>query len=249
MDNEKEDIGIDLIELFYIIKARLWIIILSGVFTAIIAGLICIYMITPLYTSTSQLYILTKSTSITSFADIQLGTSLTQDYMVMVKSRPVVNQVIKNLNLDMDYNGLVGIISVSNPSNTRILSISATYPDPYMAKKIVDEFANVAKKTIAQIMATDEPMIIDLGYASPIPSSPNITRKITIGAFIGFFVSAAVIIATHLLNDTIKNEEDVDRYLGFSTLGLIPIDAGAGKQAKPDRKKWKKQSKPTKRSA
>jgi capsular polysaccharide biosynthesis protein len=241
MDNKNEDIEIDLIDLFYLIRARLWIILLTGILTASIAGLLSSFMLTPLYTSKSQLYILTKTTSLTSLADIQMGTTLTQDYMVMVKSRTVVNQVIKNLDLDMEYDQLVNVITVSNPSNTRILQISAEYPDSYMAKKIADEFATVSKTRIAQIMDTDEPTIIDLGYASPSPSSPRTTRNIAIGAIIGIFLSAGVIIVLHLLDDTIKSSEDIEKYLGISTLGLIPIEAGAAKQAVLDKKKRKKQ--------
>jgi capsular polysaccharide biosynthesis protein len=241
MEKTNEDIEINLIDLFYLIRARLWIIILSGVLTATIAGTISSFLITPLYTSTSQLYILSKSTSLTSLADIQLGTSLTQDYMVMVKSRTVVNQVIANLDLDMDYDELKGIISVSNTSNTRILEISATYPNANVAKQIVDEFAEVSKSSIAEIMHTDEPTVIDYGYASKYPSSPNTVKNIAIGAFIGIFLSAAVIIVLHLLDDTIKSSEDIEKYLGLSTLGLIPIEAGAAKQAELDKKKRRKQ--------
>ena len=235
MEKTNEDIEINLIDLFYLIRARLWIIILSGVLTATIAGTISSFLITPLYTSTSQLYILSKSTSLTSLADIQLGTSLTQDYMVMVKSRTVVNQVIANLD------ELKGIISVSNTSNTRILEISATYPNANVAKQIVDEFAEVSKSSIAEIMHTDEPTVIDYGYASKYPSSPNTVRNIAIGAFIGIFLSAAVIIVLHLLDDTIKSSEDIEKYLGLSTLGLIPIEAGAARQAELDKKKRRKQ--------
>lgn len=241
MEKTNEDIEIDLIDLIRLIRARLWIIILSAILFATAAGLISSFVITPLYTSTSQLYILSKSTSLTSLADIQLGTQLTQDYMVMVKSRAVVNQVIENLGLDMDYNTLVNIISISNPSNTRILEIKAEYPDSYMAKKIVDEFAQVSRSRIALIMDCDKPTIIDLGYASPIPSSPNTIRNVVIAAMIGAVLSAAIIIILHLMDDTIKTSEDIDKYLGLSTLGLIPIESGGVKQADIDRKKRKRQ--------
>lgn len=44
--------------------------------------------------------------SITSLADIQTGTSLTNDYMVIVEGRPVLEQVIENLGLDETYSSL-----------------------------------------------------------------------------------------------------------------------------------------------
>lgn len=241
MEKTNEEIEIDLLDLFYLIRARLAIIILAGILCATAVGLGSKFLITPQYTSKSQLYILSKTTSLTSLADIQLGSQLTQDYMVMVKSRTVVNQVIHDLDLDMGYDQLGNIISVTNPTNTRILEISCTYPNAFMAKKIVDDFAKVSKTRIAQIMASEEPTIIDQGYASLIPSSPNTKKNAIIGGIIGILLAAAVIIILHLMDDTIKNSEDVEKYLGLSTLGLIPIETGVEKQVQLDKKKRKMQ--------
>ena len=44
-----------------------------------------------------------QSTSLTSFADIQISTSLAKDYNEMIYSRPVVQQVVQNLGLDYTY--------------------------------------------------------------------------------------------------------------------------------------------------
>ncbi len=239
--NANEEIEIDLLDLFYLIRSRLWIIILSAIILASSVGLVSSFLITPLYTSTTKLYILTKSTSITSLADIQMGTQLTQDYMVLIKSRPVVTKVIENLELDMTYEQLVDIISVSNPSNTRILAIQAEYPDAYVAKQIVDEFAAVSVNQIAKIMDTEEPSIVEEGYKSPNPSSPNTVKNAIIGGLLGAILSAGIIIVLHLMNDTIKTSEDIEKYLGISTLGLIPIEAHGIKQADLDKKKRKKQ--------
>lgn len=242
-----EDVEIDLVDIFYLIRARLWVIILSVILSAAIAGLVSIFLFTPIYTSSSQLYILSKTTSLTSLADIQLGTQLTQDYMVLVKSRPVVTQVNDNLDLNMSYEQLTGLISVTNPSNTRILQLTVKYPDNFLAKKIVDEFAYVSKSQIAKIMDCEEPTIVEEGVVSQAPSSPNIKRNIVIGGLIGAFLAAGIIIVLHLMDDTIKDSEDIEKYLGISTLGLIPIESGASKQTELDKKKRKKQKKLTKK--
>lgn len=241
--NANDEIEIDLIDIFYLLRARLWIILLSAVILASATGLFSSFMITPMYTSTAKLYILTKSPSITnlSLSDIQMGTQLTQDYMVLIKSRPVVTKVIENLGLDITYEGLVGIIDISNPSNTRILEIKAEYPDPLIAKQIVDEFSKVSSTQIAKIMDTQEPSIVEEGYASPNPSSPNVKKNAVIGGLIGGFIAAGIIIVLHLMDDTLKTAEDVEKYLGMSTLGLIPIEAGNSKQTELDKKRRKQQ--------
>ncbi|MHB8130882.1 MAG: YveK family protein [Mobilitalea sp.] len=245
--NTNEEIEIDLIDLFYLIRSRLWIIILSSIILASSVGLVSSFLITPIYSSKTQLYILTKTTSLTSLADIQMGTQLTQDYMVLVKSRPVVTQVIDNLELDMTYEEMVEIISISNPSNTRILEITAEYPDAFLAKNIVDEFATVSANRIATIMDSEEPTIVEEGYVSPTPASPNTKKNIIIGGLIGAFLAAGIIIVLHLMDDTIKTAEDVEKYLGLSTLGLIPIESGAAKDTELEKKRRKKQMKLSKK--
>ncbi len=236
-----DEIEIDLLEIVRLIRARIWIILLTGILTAAVAGLISNFLLTPIYTSTSKLYIVNKSTSITSLAlqDLQLGAQLTQDYMVLVKSRPVVTQVIDNLELDMSYEEMLSVISISNPTNTRILEITAEYPDPFLAKRIVDEFATVSTSRIAKIMDTSEPTVVEEGYMQPNPSSPNTKRNVVIGGILGLFLAAGIVVVLFLLDDTIKDSEDIEKYLGLNTLGLIPVEAGGQKQMEKDKRNRK----------
>ncbi len=245
-----EKIEIDLKELLYLIRSKIWIVFLTGILAASGAGLVSSFFITPIYTSTTKLYILNKSTSLTDLglSDLQLGTQLTQDYMVLVKSRPVVSQVIENLGLNMTYEEMVAVITITNPSNTRILEVTADYPDSYLAKKIVDEFAVVSSSRIAKIMDTSEPAIVEEGFMQPYPSGPDIKKNILIGGVFGIILAGGVIIALYLLDDTIKDSEDVERYLGLNTLGLIPVESGAAKHAEVDKRKRKRRQKRNKQS-
>lgn len=241
-NNRNDEIEIDLVELFYLLRSKIWIIILTCIIAASATGLFSSFVITPIYTSTTKLYILTKSTSISNLnlSDLQMGTQLTQDYMVLIKSRPVVTQVIDNLELNMTYEELVDIITIENPSNTRILEIKAEYPDPYIAKQIVDEFAAVSSEQIATIMDAEEPATVEEGYMQPYPSSPNNKKNTIIGGLVGIALAAGIIIARHLLDDTIKGADDVEKYLGLNTLGLIPIESGAVIIDKEDKKRSKR---------
>lgn len=220
-DNEIE---IDLKDLFLeIISYWQWIILVT-IATGAVAFAISRFMITPMYESTSELYVLSKSTSITSLADIQTGTSLTNDYIVVVKGRPVLDQVIENLNLNESYKTLGGRVTLDNPSNSRVLNITVTDPNPQMAKTIADEIAKVASAYIAEKMKQDPPTIIQSGYDDGGAVSPNIGKNTVIGAFAGAFLSIAVIVVSYLFNDTIIDTEDVEKKLGMNVLGTLPLD-------------------------
>lgn len=247
MNNRQDEVEIDLLEIFFLIKKRIWIILAAGIIVGAGAGIFTNCFLEPVYSSTAKLYILTSSTSITSLADIQVGTSLTKDYIQLVQSRPVVEEVISNLKLNRTYEDVLRQMSFSNPSDTRILVMTAQDPDPQLAKDIVDQFVEVSKVSISSIMKTEEPSIVELGYIADKPVSPNLKKNVVIGVVLGMFLTIAVILVFYLLDDTIKSSDDIEKYLGLNTLTAIPLkedeENGKYKFGKRHRKKEKNDGK------
>lgn len=227
-----DEMEIDLKEIFLVLRGKIAAIVVCALIGAITAGIFSFFVIEPMYSSTSKVYILTQSTSITSLADIQLGSSLTSDYMELIKSRPVVEKVISNLELDMSYGQLLDELTVETPADTRILKITIKDHDPRMAMVIADEFADVSRKQISEIMKTDEPSVVERAHLADKPVSPNKKMNVLIGLLLGMFLSMLVIIVLHLMDDTIKTQDDVDKYLHLNTLAVIPLKAGEEKQKK-----------------
>ena len=159
-----------------------------------------------------------KSTSITSLADIQMGTNLTNDYLIVCSSRPVLDQVISDLELGENYRALKSKVKVSNPSNTRFLDITVTDPHPDRAKAIADEIAEVSSRFIAEKMDQDPPSIIQYGYADEEKVSPNTKRNTLIGGLAGFVLSAGLFVVIYLFNNTVDTPEDVETKLGLKLI-------------------------------
>jgi capsular polysaccharide biosynthesis protein len=223
-------------ELFFEILDHWKMVLLSAILVAAMAFLYSKYLMTPQYESTSQLYVLSKSTSITSLADIQMGSNLTNDYMVVVNGRPIIDKVIENLGLDETYDTLVGKITLNNPTDSRILEITVTDPDPQRAKLIADEMAEVSSAFISEKMDQDPPSIIQYGYADGSQVSPSVRKKTVVGGMTGAFLAIAVIVVIFLLNDTIMDQEDVEKKIGINLLGTVPLE----QQDDKERKKRKK---------
>ena len=221
---QNDEMEIDLLELFYVLMNKLWTIILCGVVGAVVAFSGTKLLITPQYTASSMIYILSETTSITSLADIQLGASLAEDFIVIGKSRPVIERVIRQLDLETNYEELASTISIVNKTDTHILTISVTNPDPELAADISNTLAENIKEQIADIMGTEEPNTVEEAVVPTKPSSPSTMKNTLIGGALGVLLVSAVIILLHLLDDTIKNEEDVKKYLGLNTLAAIPLE-------------------------
>lgn len=225
-DKPQEENEIDLLELFYVVLHKWKMIVLSLLLTGACGCLISVFLITPQYESTSVLYVLSKSTSITSLADIQMGSSLTNDYVEVVTSRPIIEQVIQNLGLtDETYESLKDKVSIDNPANTRLLKITVRDPQADVAKAIADELANVSKSFISIKMDQAAPTVTQYGYADGEPVTPNTVKNTVLGALIGAVLAIGVVIVSYLLNDTIMTTDDIEKKLGMTVLASIPMDA------------------------
>lgn len=240
MEKEQNDeIEIDLLEIFAVLRGRIVQIFGVGIILAAIVGLCTLFLIKPKYESTSKLYIVGESSSIISLTSLQAGSQLAQDYIYLVQSRPVLEKVINNLGLDMQYDDLSDIITLNNPTDTRILEITVQTDDPYIAKQIVDEIGKVAVERIKDIMGVDPPTTVEYGHVSDTQVSPSLKKNVAITFAGGVCVSCFVVIVLYLLNNTISTEEDIEKYLGINNLGVIPIEEGSVEQMMRDKRKRK----------
>lgn len=219
---EDEGVEIDLKQVFLAFKKKWWLLLLSLIVGGGIAGGYSKLFIDPTYTSTSMVYVLSKETTISSLADFEIGTQLTQDYKVLIKSRTVMENVIKNLGLDMGYASLKRMITIDNPKDTRILSISVESENPYMSKSIVDEVAKSSAIYISEIMEMDPPKIVESGEVAGYSTRPNVKNNAVLGGLLALFLVSGILAAVTLMDDSIKTEEDVEQCLGLPILAVLP---------------------------
>ena len=216
-----DDIEIDLLGLLLAFRHRLWLILLAAVVCGSLAGAYSKFVLIPQYTSSAMLYVLSKETTLTSLADLQIGSQLSEDYKVIIGTRPLLQEVIDRLGLDMSYRQLRSKISISD-SSERIMTLTVTDPDPVLAKEIVNQVAATASDYIGDIMEMVPPKIIEDGEVNFIPVSPNNKRNTLLGAMFGIVLVCGVITVRFLMDDTVQTEEDVERYLGLSVLAIVP---------------------------
>lgn len=219
-----DDAEIDLLEIAHVLWQKIWAIILCFVVGAVLAGGYTKMMITPQYTATSMIYILGQTTSISSITELQVSSALTADFTIMAKSRAVINGVIKEMNLDMSYDELKNSVNVSNPTDSHILQIEVTNPDPKMAKDISNAMANAVADNVASVMVTDKPSIAEKAVTPKSPSSPNLMKNTAMGGLVGAVIAMGILIVRYLMDDTIKTEEDVRKYLQINTLAAVSLE-------------------------
>ena len=222
-DNRDDVIEIDLVELLGVILHNLWIIIVSGVIVAAAALLVSYFIITPKYESVTKIYVISKTNADTmTYSDLQAGSTLTKDYKELVKSRPVLEEVLAETGIDVELKELEEQITVEVPTDTRIVSITVEDKDPYEARIIADSVRIAASKHIREVMDTEAVNVVEEASLPIEKSSPSILKNTAIGYAVGLFLAIAIVIINYIMDDTIKTPDDVEKFLGVSVLGSIP---------------------------
>lgn len=235
----RDEVEIDIKAIIFLLMSRIWFIVLTGITVGLIFLIASKFIITPKYSSTTKVYVLSRENENNSLtvSDLQMGSQLTKDYVELVKSRTVLTQVISQLNLDMGTSALADMITVETPSDSRIINITVTSPDAYQAKDIANEVRSVAAEHICNVMALEAVNVVDEADIATSPSSPNVLKNTIIGGLIGVVLAIAVVVITYLSDDTIKTPDDVERYLGVSVLSSIPVMEADEKGRKKKKKK------------
>ena len=175
---------IDLREVYFALKKRILLILAAGLIGSCLYGAYTAFFMEPLYTSTSSILVLSKETTLTSIADLQLGTQLAADYQVLIKSTSVMDDVIEGLDLKMSADQLRENISIVNPVDTRILEVSVTNKDGVLAKKIADKVVEVASEYIGDKMEVIPPKVIEKGKLPTVQTSPSMSKNVMMGFLI-----------------------------------------------------------------
>lgn len=247
---EQDEVTIDIGELFAALWSKAHIILLAGVVCALAAFLGTKLLITPQYDSVTKIYVISKQNenAVTS-SDLQTGTLLTKDYMEMVKSRPVLEEVISVLNLDMSVNALADTITVETPAETRMIKITVRNADPKLAKSIADAVRESASIQIQEVMNIDAVNTVENANLPTEKASPSTAKNTMLGGLLGALLAIAVIVVIFILDDTIKTPEDVERYLELNVLASLPIREGTqkGKKVKMTARKMAAQNRKRKK--
>ena len=239
---QNDEMEIDLLELFYALKEKVFLILTVGLLCACLTCSYSLFFMKPVYTSTSTMLVLATEGESTTVGDLQMGNQLTNDYMVLLKSGVVLNEVIdENLGLDTTYKELQETIEIENPTQTHILKVSVKHNKPEKAQEIVNELVHVAAHYIGEQMEVKAPKIIEEGALPTTKTSPSIFKNTILGLLIGLVLSAGLIVVRTVMDTSIKTEEDIEKYLGMSTLAMVPdrkdfIGQKKGKTSKKKRK-------------
>ncbi|UPA31287.1 Wzz/FepE/Etk N-terminal domain-containing protein [Terrisporobacter glycolicus] len=217
---------IDLREYFFILKKKMWIIVLSAVICGVISGLVSFYVLKPVYEANTTLIVNkeveNETTQMTTSDDLNFVQKLALTYGEIIKSRSVITSTIDKLNLDMTYEDLSEAVSITNVENTQIIKISVKNENPRVAATICNTIPEIFSTEVQRIVKASGTEVIDKAAVPEEPIKPNKTMNILIATVLGAMVSVFVIFLKEALNTKIKEPKDIEEKLGLPVFGVVP---------------------------
>ena len=218
---------ISLREYFFVLIKRLWLILLLTVICIGASGIISFYVLKPEYQTFTTLMVgrpkdYQNTNQQLDYNEIMVNQQLVTTYGELVKSRVVADDVIRDLKLDIPFDEFKDKVNVNLVKDTEIIKIEVTDGDSELAAAIANKTAEVFMDKVKDIMNIENVQIIDRAQVTDKPVKPRPFLNMAIAGVLGLMAGIFLAFILEYFDNTIKTQEDVQKYLGLSVIGTIP---------------------------
>lgn len=218
---------ISLKEIFEVLKKRILLILSIIVMATVISGVISFFFLTPIYQSSTQFLVNQEekaaSNSTYNVNDIRLNVEMINTYRDIIKSPIILDEVIDDMNLDLSTDQLAGKFQLSNGQDSQVVTVTVTDPSHENAVMIANTVVQVFQDKVPDIMNVDNVQILSEAeeVTNPSPVKPNPMLNMAIAFVLGAMIGVGLAFLLEYLDNTIKDEQDIEKTLGLPVLGVI----------------------------
>ncbi|MBM6763567.1 YveK family protein [Ligilactobacillus agilis] len=226
MVKENEETVIDLGRLLLTLKKNLFSIIAWAVVGLIISLVVLFIFIEPKYSATTDILVNQKNDNVqTQYAAQQADLGAVTTYEDILKRSVILSPVLKEVRAKDNYKGSLGdlqkSVSVSNETNSKIISVTVTDKDAYTAADVANTVAKTFKEKIVKMMKIDNVTIVSTAKPNATPVFPKKTLGALVGIVLGALIGIAIAIVRELTDKTVKDMDFLTDEVGLTSLGTV----------------------------
>ncbi|MBM7573515.1 YveK family protein [Aquibacillus albus] len=211
---------VSLREIFEVLKKRMLLILSLTIGAALISGFVSYYLLTPTYQSSSQFIVNQKENApeqlMYDLGQIRTNVELINTYNVIIKSPRILDMVSEQLGTEITP----GNIGVSSAQESQVVTVTARDTNPAQAITIANTIVTVFQEEIPTIMNVDNVNVLSEATVAG-QVSPNPLLNIAIALVLGAMVGVGLAFLLEYLDNTIKSEDDIQKYLDIPVLGVV----------------------------
>lgn len=226
--NEKQTLNdefeIDLSELIKVLKKNLLMVIVVSLFCAVFGLFSSIFLINKKYSSEATIYITPSVTEkgTIDYSSIQTNSKMVNNYMEILKGETILAKVAKQVDLE-SYEEVQESLTVTNPENTELITVSAETTNPELSQQIVSLTVSTFTEDMMDILNLNNVTTINEAKVNSDPVSPSKVKFTILGFGIGLVVSCGYVCITYLFDKRLRTRDEAENFLGIPVLATVPL--------------------------
>lgn len=223
---------IDLLEVLEVVRQHILIIVLVTVIAAAAGFGFSRFVMVPQYEASALMIVNTRQDATATVTNDQItsATKLVSTYSIIIKSDTVLQQVINNLGLTLTYDELKERVTVSAVDDTQVMQVTVRSDNPEWARQVCEQITTISPDVILESVEAGSVKLISQAAVTTEPVSPNVMKNTAIAAVLGLVASIGIVVLRELLDNKIKSEDDIRKYLDLPVVGVIPDYEMGGKR-------------------
>lgn len=211
-----------LLDLLDLLKKRLALVILLPLLFAGVSGAYCYLLMPNEYTASTSMYVLyTRSDDSVSADSTSLSTSqmIANDVARLFTSDRIRRETLEATGLSSlsDYR-----ISVESSTNTRVITLRVTGPDPQSAAAVANTMADKVSDIAREVMGVDAVNVLDTAQVPQYPSGPRRVMYVIVSGLAGLFAAIAIVVLIDMLDTRVRKGDEIAGLLGVPVIGRFP---------------------------
>lgn len=222
---------LDLRDYFQIVRKRLWMIVSIVIVVCLLAGVYSLFIKNPVYEASTKIIVnqtqqVQATASQLDLNQINTNIQLINTYKEIIKTPAILDVVAKNYpEFNITAEELLKKVNVSSVNNTQVMTLVVRDNSYQRAAEIVNAISLVFKQEIPSLFNVQNVSILNEAKlnppAAPEPVEPNVVMNLAIAFIVSLMIGLGIAFLLEYMDDTLKTEEDIERYLGLPTIAMI----------------------------
>ncbi len=218
-----QNVNIDIVHIIRVLLRKWKFIVLIPGLVTVIVSVYAYVVLDDVYTTETSMIVQVESSGDSDYTSLLTGQRLVDTYTEIAKSKKVLEEVNNRITtLDLEVETLEKMIKVSSVNDTLIVRLTVEGENSSLIADIANTVTEIVKEQSTEYDGLEDIEVFDTADIPTVPSGPNRLLYIAVGILFGFIISSGIVVSAELLDRNIKNDSDIEDYLGIRVLGTIP---------------------------